>query len=347
MIAYRSGPLRWIFGCAARVVLILGLSATFLDAADYKGVIVVEADSGKVLFEHNADYVGPPASVTKLMTFLVVQDLIDSGRMSLNTPVTVTAADSRIGGTQVWLKHKEVFPVRDLIYAMMVQSANDAAHALTHAAGTTREQFVAMMNERSKNLGLLHTVWRSPHGLPPSSRRMSETDQTSPRDLAKLSQVLLRETDILRYSAIERLPFGEDVRPQAVMMDNHNNLLGKVRGVDGLKTGFTRAAGFCLAATAERDGRRIIVVIMGSPSAKVRDFKVIDLLERAFAGTLPPSIKPTVSKVINAETAQPAPAPKQWEPLELPTVGDPNTPASPLSPAGDQEPPTVKFEMPE
>jgi len=310
-------------------------------AADYKGVIVMDAGSGDVLFEHNADFTGPPASVTKLMTFLIVDDLIEAGRLSLDTPVTVSAADSRIGGTQVWLKHNEVFPVRDLLYALMVQSANDAAHALAHAAGTTREEFVAMMNQRSREMGLKDTIWRTPHGLPPRSRRLADSDQSSPRDLARLSRVLLAETDILRYSSIERLPFGEDVRPQAVMMDNHNNLLGKVRGVDGLKTGFTRAAGFCLAATAEREDRRIIVAIMGSPSAKIRDFKVIDLLDRAFAGTLPPSILPP------PPPPQKAPEAPSWEPLELPTVGAPANDASPLSPADEQEPPTVKFEMPE
>src|SRR5690606_19701900 len=125
---------------------------------------------------------------------------------------------------------------------LMIQSANDAAHALSHAGGTTRPEFIALMNERARGLGMTDTIWRTPHGLPPRSRKLSETDQTSPRDLAKLARALLRETDILRYTSIERRPFGERVRTQPVMMDNHNNLIGKVRGVDGLKTGFTRAA---------------------------------------------------------------------------------------------------------
>ena len=131
----------WVFAlcCTATVAL----------ADIYKGAIVVDAEDGKVLFADQSDYTGPPASVTKLMTFLIVHDAIKAGEISLSTRVTVSAEDSRMGGTQVWLAHNEVFTVEELLYALMIQSANDAAHALSHIAAPDRPRFVAKMNARA------------------------------------------------------------------------------------------------------------------------------------------------------------------------------------------------------
>ncbi len=340
--------------------LFLAVTAT-VTAQVYKGAIVLNAISGEVLFEDRSDYVGPPASVTKLMTFLVVHDMIEAGELTLRTPVEVTADDSRMGGTQVWLKHREVFPVEELLYALMIQSANDAAHALSHAAGTSREEFVARMNARAQQLGMTDTIWRSPHGLPPSSRRRDETDLTSPRDLAKLSLVLLRDTDVLRYTSIERRPFGEGVREKPVMMDNHNNLIGHVRGVDGLKTGFTRAAGFCLSATAEREGRRVLAIIMGSPTSKERDIKMAELIENAFAQipagrfqSAPESPHHVSVQAAPEPTPPPAAAPSESAPdLTVPHIQI--TPVAPESATtetatetkpADDEKPLVEFKLP-
>ena len=266
----------------------------------YKGAIVIDAASGQVLFEDHADEVGPPASVTKLMTFLIVQDHIRAGALTLQTPVTVTREDSRIGGTQVWLKQGEVFPVEELLYALMIQSANDAANALAHAAAGSREAFVEEMNAKARELGMTHTTFHSPHGLPPARGQLP--DLTSPRDLAILSRYLLLHTDILRYTSVRTRPFGAGVRSQPVVMNNHNHLLRRINGCDGLKTGFTNGAGFCLAATAQRGNHRIIVVVMGSAQAKVRDLKVAELIEKgftlvppgsAFAGYTPPPTPPS------------------------------------------------------
>ncbi|MEJ6600977.1 MAG: D-alanyl-D-alanine carboxypeptidase family protein [Verrucomicrobiia bacterium] len=308
----------------------------------YKGAIVVDAADGSVLFADKSDFKGPPASVTKLMTFLVVQDAIKAGEISLDTRVTVSAEDSRMGGTQVWLAHNEVFTVQELLYALMIQSANDAAHALSHTAATDRTAFVARMNERALQLGMLDTIWRTPHGLPPRLRKLSETDQTSPRDLATLSIALLRETDVLHYSSIKSRPFGEGYRAKPVMMRTHNHLIGKVAGVDGLKTGFTRAAGFCLSATAERDGRRIVAVLMGCPTSQERDIRMVELIEQTFA-TLNPSpisrapVKPTISPAPMARL--PNLPELQFTPIDL--TLDPEAPL-----ATDTEPPTVVFELP-
>ncbi len=252
-------------------------------AHDFKGAIVMDAMSGKVLFEENADVSNPPASMTKLMTFAVLTDRLQSGNLTLETPVTVTAQDSKIGGTQVWLKEGEIFPVEDLIYAMMIQSANDAAYALARTAAGSSEAFVELMNTKARELGMTRTTFRTPHGLPARSRDASEGDQSSPRDFAILSRHLLLHTNILKYTSVNSRPFGAPQRITPVAMVNHNHLLGKVAGVDGTKTGFTNSTGFCLTATAERNHRLVIVVMMGCPDKKIRDLNVAELLERGFA----------------------------------------------------------------
>ena len=253
------------------------------NATAFKGAIVRDAATGHVLLEDRADIVSPPASMTKLMTFAVIYDAMQKGTITLQSPVTVTAADSKLGGTQVWLKQGEIFPVEELLYAMMIQSANDAAYALARTTAGSVEAFVERMNAKARELGMNHTTFRTPHGLPAANRRVEDGDVTSPRDFALLCRYLVSSTDALKYTSVKERPFGPPVRAQAVAMRNHDNLIGKVAGVDGLKTGFTNGAGFCLSATAQRDGRRVIVVVMGSPDSKIRDLKVSEFIERGFA----------------------------------------------------------------
>src|SRR5271157_6342887 len=176
----------------------------------------------------------------------------------------------------------ETFPVEELIYAMMIQSANDAAYALAHKAGGTVAQFVARMNAKARELGMAHSTFRTPHGYPTPSRRIADGDLSTPRDYAVLCRYLLLRTDVLKYTSIKTRVFGAGMRLQPVQMTNHNHLLGKIPGVDGLKTGFTDGAGFCLAATALRGGKRIIVVMMDSPDSRTRDLNVEDLISQAF-----------------------------------------------------------------
>jgi D-alanyl-D-alanine carboxypeptidase (penicillin-binding protein 5/6) len=293
------------------------------DAGSYKGAIVMDAATGNVLFERNADEISPPASMTKLMTFAILHDKLQSGAMTLATPVRITAEDARMGGTQVYLDPKETFPVEELLYAMMIQSANDAAHALARAAAGSPEAFVELMNAKARELGMTHTIFRSPHGLPPGSRRIADGDLTTPRDFALLCRHVLLNTDVLKYTSVRERLFGP-ARPKGPQrMENHNKLLGKIPGVDGLKTGYTMGAGYCLSATAQRNGHRIIVVIMGSfgPGGQIdkghsRDLKTIELLERGFA-SLPPggaafaqtrAAAPSVPASTSPITAAPLPA---------------------------------------
>ncbi|HWA87571.1 MAG TPA: D-alanyl-D-alanine carboxypeptidase family protein [Opitutus sp.] len=281
----------------------------------YKGAIIMDAATGKVLFEDHADEISPPASMTKLMTFAVICDKLADHTLTLSTPVNIAVSDYKMGGTQVYLDPKETFPVEELIYAMMIQSANDAAHALARAAAGSIEGFVDLMNAKARELGMTHTTFRSPHGLPPASRRIADGDLTTPRDFALLSRYLLLKTDVLKYTSIRMRKFGEGIRAPAkvVMMVNHDHLLEKVAGVDGLKTGFTNGAGFCLAATAERNHHRVIVVVMGSPSSKTRDFKVAEFLDHGFAA-IPadsPPFQPAVSSVALAPAVTAAPLPPE------------------------------------
>jgi D-alanyl-D-alanine carboxypeptidase len=290
-----------------------------MPAGGYKGAIVLDAATGQVLFEDNADVVNPPASMTKLMTFAVLYDRLASGAITLSTPVTVTSPDTKIGGTQVWLKEKETFTVEEMIYAMMIQSANDCAYALGRTAAGSQDGFVELMNGKAKSLGMTHTTFRTTHGLPPASRKINEGDLSSPRDFALLARHLIAKTDVLKYSSVRRRSFGQGVRPanRVIDMVNHNHLLGKVEGVDGLKTGFTNAAGFCLTSTAERNGRRIIVVSMGGTDKNARDLAVAELIRRGFAAlaNLPPPPAPITGQEngpspFAAAPTQPAPAPK-------------------------------------
>jgi D-alanyl-D-alanine carboxypeptidase (penicillin-binding protein 5/6) len=324
------------------VSALTGVAASKEGRPAYVGAIVEDCDSGKVIFEENADVVSPPASMTKLMTFAVVHDKLVDGSLKLDTPVTVTAADSKIGGTQVWLKEGEVFPLEDLLYAMMIQSGNDAAHALARTAAGTPAAFVDLMNAKARALGMNHTTFRSPHGLPPASRRIAEGDLTSPRDYVILSRYLLRQTDVTRYAGVRERDFGASQRSadRVIKMVNHNHLLGKVAGVDGLKTGFTNGAGYCLAATAERNGRRVLVVVMGSPDSKTRDFKVMELIERGFAG-LPALGAPAVVKTGASATSAPAAA-RTATPATpaVPTVKTDKSPAAVQS-STPAEPPVI------
>jgi D-alanyl-D-alanine carboxypeptidase (penicillin-binding protein 5/6) len=318
------------------VALALGLR---LAAAPAEGsrAIVMDASTGAVLHEDNADAVSPPASVTKLMTFLVAHDLITAGRARLDTPITANAADQSMGGTQLHLAAGETFPVEELLHATMVESANDAAHALTQLAGG-REAFVALMNARAQSLGMRNTVFRSPHGLPPEGRRVEDGDLTSPRDLALLARELVSRTDIVRYTSQRVRPFGVGVRAEPLPMRNHNKLLGAVDGCDGLKTGYTRPAGFCLVATAQRGTKRVIVVVLKSPDSKTRDAHVRRLIEEGFAKI------PADSVFTGAPTAL-APV----RPAASATGPVPVTPVSPVAPGSahaEEPPPAVQFRLP-
>ena len=253
----------------------------------YISALVINAANGDTLFEDRADTVIYPASVLKLMVFFIVLEQVEQGILKLDTMVQVTKEAAQMGGSQVYLDSKEQFSVEDLIYALIIQSANDAAVALaTHVAGS-KDGFVALMNKKAQELGMKDTRFYSVHGLPPSEGQ--KVDLTTARDLAILCRELIKNPETFRYTGTREREF----RDGKFIMRTHNHLLATVDGCDGFKTGYFRAAGFSMVATAERRGVRIIAIVLGSKDRKVRDAKAKELLSKGF-GMVPPKIEQKV-----------------------------------------------------
>jgi serine-type D-Ala-D-Ala carboxypeptidase (penicillin-binding protein 5/6) len=245
------------------------------------GAIVLDAATGKVLYEDQADTKGYPASVLKLMDLLIILEKIEQKQLSLQDQVPVSAKASHTGGSRVWLAEKESFTVDEMLHALMIQSANDAAVALAEKVAGSTDAFIELMNRRAKELGMNSTIFRSVHGLPPGKGQ--EHDVTTARDLSILCRELLKHPDTLRYTATLERPFRPKVAGKTVIMRSHNHLLGHVGGCDGLKTGYITASGYSIAVTASRHGQRVIVVVLDSTTLKVRDAKAAELVAKGFA----------------------------------------------------------------
>jgi D-alanyl-D-alanine carboxypeptidase (penicillin-binding protein 5/6) len=266
------------------------------------GAIVLDAATGKVLYEDQADAKGYPASVLKLMDLLIILEKIEQKQLSLQDQVPVSAKASQTGGSQVWLAENESFTVDEMLYALMVQSANDAAVALAEKVAGGADAFLELMNRRAKELGMNSTVFRSVHGLPPGKGQ--EHDVTTARDLSILCRELLRHPDTLRYTSTRERPFRPNVAGKTVIMRTHNHLLGHLEGCDGFKTGYITASGFSIAVTAARNGRRVIAIVFDSTTLKVRDAKAAELVAKGFTalsaatpGSAPPASQPAAAPV--------------------------------------------------
>jgi len=255
------------------------------NAAPYKAFIVVEAETGTVIEGENIHQQCPPASITKLMLAAIVMDKLESGQIKLDDRVTVSPDASSMGGSQVFLKPGEVFSLDEMMRAVMVASANDAAYAIAEFVAGTRNAFVDLMNEKAVKLNMVDSKFFSMHGLPPSEGQ--EPDMSSPHDLALLAREIVKHPQLLAWTALKTEPF----RDGTLIMRNHNNLMNRFSGMDGLKTGFYREAGYSIVATASRNNLRLIAVVMGSPAAKIRDGIVDEKLKKAFADCRPYSIQ--------------------------------------------------------
>jgi serine-type D-Ala-D-Ala carboxypeptidase (penicillin-binding protein 5/6) len=242
----------------------------------YKAFIVVEAETGMVIEGDNVHQKCRPASITKLMLASVVMEKLNNGQIKLDDKVTVSPEASAMGGSQVYLKPGEVFSLDEMMRAVMVASANDAAYAVAEFVAGSRNAFVDMMNEKAKQLNMVDSQFHSMHGLPPSKDQ--EPDVSSPADLAILARELVRYPQLLIWTSLKTEPF----RDGTLIMRNHNNLMNRFSGMDGLKTGFYREAGYSIVATAKRNDLRMIAVVMGSPAAKIRDGIVDEKLKKAF-----------------------------------------------------------------
>lgn len=289
----------------------------------YIGAIAIDARTGAVLREDGANRPAYPASLTKLMTLFVALDAVQQGQTRLDAIVHVTDAAAKIGGSQVYLDPKEAFTLDELLYAMMVHSACDAAYLIAQHVGGSVDAFVAKMNAKARDLGLSPiTRFVSPHGLPPDAGR---PDMGTPADFAKLAAALVRDyPDTLRYTGTWQRTFPSPDVPGQTVVNNHridmvnrNPFVNSYPGCDGLKTGYFQKAGYSIAVTAQRDGARVIAVIMGCASKADRNAAVTSFLDAGLAvasrGPMPP---PSFS--------QPEPEPEP-EPvvIDVPDADDP------------------------
>jgi len=231
----------------------------------YKAFIVTEASTGNILAGENTHLQWPPASITKLMVVHIVMEKLARGELKLSDNVITSAKASKMGGTQVYLKEDETFTLEEMLKATLIASANDAAYAIAEFVSGTAEEFVNLMNQYAKALGMTDTKYHFVHGLPPSEGQ--QEDISSCHDLAILARELLKHPKILEWTATQR----EDFRGGEFIMYNSNKLLAKMSSVDGLKTGYYREAGYSIVATAIKGDLRLIVVVLGSPKSSVRD----------------------------------------------------------------------------
>jgi D-alanyl-D-alanine carboxypeptidase (penicillin-binding protein 5/6) len=241
-----------------------------------KAFIVTEAISGKVLEEQNMHERRPPASMTKLMVAYIVLDKIAKGELHLTDRVPVSREASKIGGSQVYLKEGEEFSLEDMMRAIMIASANDAAYAVSELVAGTNVEFVNLMNEKAKAIGMNDTEFSSVHGLPPGKGQ--KEDLTSCYDMALLAREILKYPKIIEWTSTKMGEF----RGGAFTLNNHNKLLSRMPEVDGLKTGYYSSAGFNVVATAKKGELRFVTVVMGSPSSKARDGLAVEKFKRFF-----------------------------------------------------------------
>ena len=236
-------------------------------------VILVERDSGTVLAEKNADERLSPASVTKVMTLLLVMEAIAAGQITKEDSVTVSRASMRMGGSTAYLAEGERYTIHEMLKAVAIQSANDASVALAEHLAGSEESFVARMNSRAQELGMVNTCFKNVHGLD------EEGHYSSARDIALMSRALLMHKDIRDYTTV----WMDSLRDGTFMLANTNRLVRFYEGATGLKTGSTSRAGCCISASAERGGMELIAVVMKAGSSDDRFESARTLLDFGFA----------------------------------------------------------------
>ena len=240
-----------------------------------ESAILMDAESGKILYEKNIDEKLPMASMTKIMSMLLIMENIDNGGLSYDDKVLISENASGMGGSQVFLQAGEEYTVNDLLKCIAVSSANDAVVAMAEKISGSVDAFVNLMNEKAKELGLVNTNFANPHGLD------NEEHYSTAYDMAVMARELLRHEDVLKYTSIYEDYLTKPDGSQ-IWLVNTNRLVRFYDGVDGLKTGYTTEAGYCLTATAKKNDLRLISVVMKSPSAEERSSDTSTLLSYGF-----------------------------------------------------------------
>lgn len=255
-------------------------------AKNAKSAILIEESTGEILYEFNSHEKLEPASMTKMMSLLLIMEAIEKNVISWDQMITVSSNASSMGGSQILLETGEQMSVDDLVKGIAIASGNDAVVALAEAIAGTEENFVKMMNNKVKELGLNDTNFKNCHGLD------EEGHYSSAYDMAYIARELVKHEKILEYSSIYESYLREGTNKK-IWLVNTNKLVRFKDGVDGLKTGYTEGAGFCLTATMKKDGMRVIATVMGEPDSSTRNNEVSSMLDYAFAQV---GIKKVLSK---------------------------------------------------
>lgn len=244
-------------------------------APNSKSAILMDAETGTILFKKNEAEKLAPASMTKVMSMLLIMEAIDNGSLSLEDEVSISENASSMGGSQVYLQTGEVYQVKELLKGIAVASGNDAVVAMAEKISGTVEEFVARMNERAQELGAVNTHFVNPHGLD------AEDHYTTAYDMALMAQELLKHPTILEYTSIYE-DYLQKKDGSSIWLVNTNKLVRFYDGVDGLKTGFTTTAGYCLTATAKKNNLRLISVVMGAETSDKRSSDTTNMLNYGF-----------------------------------------------------------------
>lgn len=266
-----------IFGIMLALLVLLPYNIFALELApNASSVIVLEPTTGEIIYERNSHERRHPASMTKIMTMLLVMEAIDKGIISWEDMVTVSSNASSMGGSQILLETGEEMSVYDMFKGLSVASGNDAAVALAEKIAGTEEMFVKMMNDRTKELGLQDTNFKNSHGLDEANH------YSTAYDMAMIAKELSKHEKVFEFTSIyeDYLRKGTD---RSFWLVNTNKLVRFYKGVDGLKTGYTSEAGFCLTATANINGMRIIAVVMGEPDSDTRNKEVSSIFDYVYA----------------------------------------------------------------
>lgn len=241
---------------------------------DTKSAVLIDMQTGTVLYEHNKDLPLPPASVTKIMTLLLVFEAIENGALSYDQMITVSENAASMGGSQIFLEPGEQMSVNDLLKSVIIASANDAALTLAEEVGGSEENFVRLMNERANALGMKNTHFENVTGLDDTVTG----HLTSAYDIALMSRELLKHEKVTEYATV----WMDTVRNGEFGLTNTNRLIRFYKGITGLKTGYTSNAGFCVSASAKRDNLHLIAVVMGAESSQARNNAATKLLNYGF-----------------------------------------------------------------
>lgn len=245
-----------------------------------RSALLMEVSTGKVLYEKNADEALPPASVTKIMTLLIIYDSVSSGKIKWDDTVSVSEHAASMGGSQIFLEPGEKQTVADLTKSIAIASANDAAVAMAEFIGGSEDSFVSLMNERAKNLGMKNAVFKNACGLDTDGHVMSA------RDIALMSrELMLNYPEVTKYTTTwqDTITHTTKKGSSEFGLTNTNKLIKQYADATGLKTGSTGKALYCLSGSAKRDGMELIAVIMAAPDPKVRFKEVMKMLDYGFA----------------------------------------------------------------